>query len=164
MGKKEKKEKKGGMTLVLMLPLFVVATVFMQATMVLILCGLMPMIIAYYADTSSERLQLSTIACCNVAGVLPYAVPLSQSGGKWEHLSYYVSDPMVWMVMYGMAGLGYVLIKICPYSYHAALKVSYASKAFQLQQKQDALVKEWGNDIAATSYSHKTSVAVMPAS
>jgi hypothetical protein len=119
----------------------------MKAGFVLILCGILPTVIAYYADTTKHRYGVATVTCCNLSGVLPYVVELHYYGNNWAQLSSYLSDATVWLWMYGMAALGYLLVTGCPMAYRYGLQIINTSFAFQIQQKQDALVKEWGEDI-----------------
>jgi hypothetical protein len=150
MAKKEKKSKPAGrkkMPLWLIIPAVLILTVLLKGGFILILFGILPTIVAYYADTSHEQHGVATIACCNISGTLPYVMELNNAGNSWSQLSSYLGDPMMWMTMYGMAALGYGLIKICPMVCHYGLRVINTSLAFGVQQKQDALVREWGESI-----------------
>jgi hypothetical protein len=148
--KTTKRKKKGGkktLSYLLMAILIISMTVVMEAGFLFILFGVLPTIIAFYADTTEERLGAATIACCNLSGVLPYVMPLQESNNSWAMLTQFLSDPMVWLHMYGMAGLGYILIRICPTLYRLGLHAIHTSLAFQVQQHQENMVKEWGEDI-----------------
>ena len=147
--KKAKKAKKGRslLPLFLLVPIMLVLVVLMEAGFLLVLFGVIPTIIAFYADTSDERLKVSTIACCNLSGVLPYALRLHAEHNSWSRLTAMLSDPMIWLQMYGMAGLGYMLIRFCPMLYHTTLRAINRSIAFQVEQRQEVLVKEWGEGI-----------------
>lgn len=169
MGKKQNKAKKSSIVPKIILVLIMLAIIILyKAAFVLLLLGMLPTIVANYADTTSTKMgatkmgatkisvtkidatkmRVYTIFCCNLAGLLPYFIPFAQNGGSSEELIHRVSDYNMWIIIYGMAACGYGLIKLCPTIYHGFLRVSYASKAFQAQQKQDALLKEWGDDVA----------------
>ncbi len=149
MAKKKKKDKKGvsigGIIFVLLA--LVILVIALKSTFVLVMLGTLPTIIAYYADRSEDKFALSCIACCNLSGVLPYVAELSIKGSSLTHLSDYLGSPRVWFVMYGMAAIGYLLVKGCPMLYRNSMRVINSSMVFQLEQKQEALVKEWGEDI-----------------
>ncbi len=150
MGKKTAspdKKKKRKVPFLLLIIACIVLIILLKSTFVLILMGILPTIVAFYADTSQTKLNGSTIACCNVSGVLPYVAELHEAGNSWSLLSHYLSNPSVWVIMYGMAGLGYVLVKGCPIIYHNILRITHTSKVFKIQQSQDALIKEWGEGI-----------------
>ncbi len=146
MAKKEK-EKSSKLSGILIFLLVFALIVFMKATFVLLLLGMLPSVVAYFADTTHDKMAVSTITCCNLSGTLPYVIELAQTGGEWSFLSYYLANGIAWMTMYGMAALGYLLVRVCPLAYNSILLVINSSMAFQIQQKQDALVKEWGEDV-----------------
>ncbi len=145
-GKKKNKGRRF-LSFFFLLPILLVLVVVMEAGFLLVLFGVIPTIIAFYADTSEERLKVSTIACCNLSGVLPYAMELHKSHNSWSRLTAMLSDPLMWLQMYGMAGLGYALIRFCPMFYQMGLRAVNGSIAFQMEQRQEVLVKEWGEDI-----------------
>jgi hypothetical protein len=156
---KDKKVKKRGLPIYLWLPLFLLLAIFLKASFVLLLFAMLPTIVANYADNTDERMRVLTVGCCNMAGVLPYFVPCMMQGGDLEHLKFYMVDGKMWLVIYGIAACGYGLVRICPSLCHFFLKLSYAGKCFHIQQKQDALLREWGDDlavIASTASNNKT--------
>jgi hypothetical protein len=138
------------MTVLLILGL----TVMLEAGFLFVMFGMLPTIIAYYADTTEERFGAVTIACCNLSGVLPYVMTLHGASNSWGMLTQFLSDPMIWLHMYGMAAAGYVLIRICPTLYRVGMHVVNSSLAFQVQQQQENLVKEWGEGIRAENEQH----------
>lgn len=135
------------MKLIVAIPLMLIMIVALRASFVLILLGMLPSVVAYYAGKDENKISVATITCCNFAGALPYILDLTQNGNTWIRLSVMLSEPMVWVIMYGMAALGYMLVRSCPLIYNYALIVVNTSLAFQLQQKQDTLVREWGEGI-----------------
>lgn len=150
MAKKKQKQEKKGLGIFGMLGLLIAVIVLillLKSAFILVVFGTLPTLVAYYADTSHNSLGRASIASCNLAGVLPYVVELSVKGNDMQMLSNYLSNPNVWFVMYGLAALGYLLVKGCPLLYRYSLKAVNSSMVFQLEQKQDALVKEWGEDL-----------------
>lgn len=152
MSKKDTKDasspkKRKKVPVLLLVPLVLILIVVLQASFVLILVGLLPTVIAYYADTTNDRLGVATIACCNLSGVIPHAVDLVLAGNKWNMLGNYVASGTVWLSMYGMALVGYALIRLCPMMFNIGALTVNTSKIFQLQQRQDSLIKEWGDKI-----------------
>jgi hypothetical protein len=151
MSKKKSKDasskKRRKVPVALLIPAVLMLIVVLQASFVLILLGLLPTVIAYYADTTRDRLGVATIACCNLAGVVPHAVDLVLGGNKWNMLGHYVGSGTVWLSMYGMALVGYGLIRLCPMLFNIVMVTMNTSKVFQLQQRQDALIKEWGEHV-----------------
>ncbi len=153
--KTNKPQKKSAIYMVLLVPLMLAIIVLYKSAFVLLLLGMLPTIVAHYAETTPQKTRTCTIFCCNLAGLLPYFTPFALSGGRWEDLGYRMADLDMWLRIYGMAACGYGLIKLCPAIYHGFLRISYASKAFQMQQKQDSLLKQWGDDVATLSNSIK---------
>jgi hypothetical protein len=144
---KQKKSKNKSMPMFLMLPLVLLMAVFLKAAFVLLLFGMLPTIVANYADNTTERMRVLTVGCCNMAGLLPYFIPYMVQGGDLGQLKFYMTDGKMWLVIYGIAACGYGFVRFCPSICHFFLRISYASKAFHLQQKQDNLMREWGDDL-----------------
>lgn len=130
-----------------LMPLCVLMIVLLKASFVLLLVMMLPSIVAFYADTSEDRMEVTTITCNNFAGCLPYVVELSVNNGEWPMLSFFLSNPTVWLASYGMAALGYLLIRVCPHAYHYALLALHTSIVMNIEHKQEALVNEWGEAI-----------------
>ena len=150
MAKKKQKDTHQGRSILGSIGLVVAVIILiflLRSAFILVVFGTLPTLVAYYADTSENRLGLASIASCNLAGVLPYVVELSVTGNSIQMLSNYLSNPNVWFIMYGLAALGYILVKGCPLLYRYSLKAVNSSIVFQLEQKQDTLVKEWGEDL-----------------
>jgi hypothetical protein len=147
IAEKKAKKKVSFLPFFFLIPIMLVLVVVMEAGFILILFGIIPTIIAFYADTSEERLKVATIACCNLSGVMPYAMDLHNAHNSWSTLTAMLSDPLIWLHMYGMAGFGYLLMRLCPMMYHLSLRAINRSLAFQMEQRQDALAKEWGEEI-----------------
>jgi hypothetical protein len=145
--KRKKKSSKGALSKLMMLVLIIGMTVLLEAGFLFVLFGMLPTIIAFYADTTDERLGATTIGCCNLSGVLPYVLTLHGASNSWTMLTQYLSDPMIYLHMYGMAACGYVLIRICPTLYRWGMRAINTSLAFQVQQQQENLVREWGEGI-----------------
>ncbi len=124
-----------------------VLIVTIKSAYILVLVGCLPTIVAYYADKSEDKMEVATIACCNLCGVMPYVAEMAAKGKGLVLMSYYLGSPTVWLVMYGSAAIGYGLIKFCPMIYRKSMGVINSSIVYQLEQQQEKLVKDWGEDI-----------------
>jgi hypothetical protein len=155
MAKKDKNIKSKGkskgksvLKMMLLAPLMLGCMIFFKAAFVLFMVAMLPTIIAGYTDHSDDRIKVSTIGCCNFAGILPYLVPFAQQGGEWKYFDSYLNNFHMWLIVYGMAACGYGLIKFCPAIYHSFLRISYAGIVLKTEAQQESLLKEWGSDIA----------------
>ena len=124
-----------------------VLIVTIKSAYILVIVGCLPTIIAYYADKSEDKLEVATIACCNLCGVMPYVAEMASKGKGLTLMSHYLGSPHIWFVMYGSAAIGYGLIKFCPMLYRKSITIINSSIIYQLEQQQEKLVKDWGEDI-----------------
>jgi hypothetical protein len=142
-----KKSKIGRNIAIFIVFLSCVLIVTIKAAYILIIFGCLPTIVAYYADKTEDKMEVATIACCNLCGVMPYVAEMASKGKSLSLMSHYVSNPNVWLTMYGAAAVGYGLIKFCPMMYRKSLKLINSSIVYQLEQQQEKLVRDWGDDI-----------------
>ena len=140
-------KKVGKMTYIGIMIAVIMLIIFLKSAFILILLGCLPAVVAFYADKSEDKMAVCTVASCNIAGVLPYVTELTMEGNTLNNLSHYFSNANVWFMMYGMAALGYALVAFCPLMYQHTMRLINSSLVFQLEQKREALVKEWGEDI-----------------
>jgi len=128
--------------------------VFLNAGFLLILLGLLPSVVAYFVDGSPRKDFYRAIRSCNLVGVLLCIAPLAPS---YPHLGaamqVIMSDPQVWLIIYGAAAAGWVLVGFCRLTSYVMLLITGEARAAQLEKARADLVAEWGDAITqAKSY------------
>lgn len=119
---------------------------------VLALIGLLPTIVLLLADSSPRKeSRLSAMFAFNLCGVLPFLTRLWDDGPSLDNLLRHLGDVMVWVVMYGAAGVGSAMLWICPIFAAAILQWLNQEKAAKLEKQRSRLLEEWGEPLARTS-------------
>lgn len=146
--KKEKKpEKKKGIRTVPTLIFGLSLAFLLQSSFILLLIGMLPSIIIYYADTSPGRTTFRIVMACNLSGVLPFLTELVLRENSTQLLITHLTDPVVWLLMYLSAAIGYILIRGLPLVVEFWYEMSNATRITRIQSLQNRLIEEWGPEI-----------------
>lgn len=124
--------------------LFIVAL----PTFVTLLVGLLPSMVAFIFDRSPGRTMARCVFGMNFSGVAPYIlelwqVPSQTVGGATQQ----IFQPMALSIMYGAAGLGWLLYLAMPPIVANVLNLSAQRRVGELRKKQRALIKTWGDSL-----------------
>ena len=113
----------------------------------ILVMGLLPGISANIVDRRPGRFASKTILLFNIAGMMPHFSSLVSSSNPNSVAQNLLGNPDVWLLVYGFACFGWVLIRIIPQivMLYLAVRAEYTVK--KLQQRQEDLVKEWGEVI-----------------
>lgn len=143
-GKKGKKQVSWRSRIVTFL-LIAAAVVLLQQTIIMVVIGMLPAIVAYIVDDTRSRAWSKVVTACNMAGMLPFVVDLYfVSGNSTVAMQQQMSSLFMWMVVYGSAGIAWVLIWGMP---KVALFFYRIFHAYRIDEHKKALRKlrrEWG--------------------
>lgn len=148
--KKQKKKSKApsaGKMAVMLLLMVVILTFLIGYSLIFLLAGMLPSLVAYITDRTPNRFNVKTVGCMNFAGVAPYLSLLIQQGNQPGVVQSMLSDANVWMVMYGSAALGWVIVWLAPLSVKHILLMFAHSRKEALAIRQDELIDEWGEEV-----------------
>jgi hypothetical protein len=151
--KEEKKEEAGkskgkkgggiGSKLILVFLLFA-AIVLLRQSSVLLLVGILPTVVAYLVDETRNRAWYKTVACFNLAGVLPYVFELYfMHGNQMSAVQKQLGNFNMWFVMYASAGAGWLTLWICPQIMQYVLRIFYVNRIEMHQQKIKKIEEEF---------------------
>ncbi len=143
------KKKKGMGILAKLVLIFgsIAAIVFLQYTYIFFLVGMLPTIVAYIVDQHSHRPIFKIVCAMNLSGVFPYIFNIAARGNSFDSVTTSIGDPIVWLVMYSAASMGWVLVWASPHIALLFLKGIYAGQSMRLESTQQKLLDEWGQDI-----------------
>ena len=146
---KDKKttQKKRGIRTVPMIIIGLMLAFFLQSSFILLLVGMLPSVVAYFADTSRGRTTFRIVMACNLAGVLQFLTELVMQNNSASLLLQYLTDPVVWLMMYLSAAVGYILIRGMPFIVEFCYEMSNAARIARIQSLQNRLIEEWGPEI-----------------
>jgi hypothetical protein len=124
------------------------ALIFALANVILLLCGMLPTLVAAIIDRREEKYAAYTVGGFNLAGVLPWMLVAWKKGGGIDGLMAVISSPWAWLSWYLAAAVGWVLFYIVP---HIALRIQTMrdrQTIANLRRRQQAIIAEWGDEVA----------------
>lgn len=148
--KKEETKPKRRRSVLLSLPILVLAVVFVALlgrTAMLVLGGLLPTIAAGMTDRSLHRFRTKAIFALNFSGLAPSLAKILQQGNVDKVAQDMMGDSVVWLTVYGAAALGWCIVWLAPLTAHHLLAIYAQIKVEQLDDVQKKYVEEWGNDV-----------------
>lgn len=121
---------------------------FFLPTWVFLGLAMLPSIVAFIVDRTPYRYAWVSVTGLNFAGVAPYLMKLWFEAHSLSNALHIVSNPFDLIVMYGAAGLGWVLHRSIPPMVNAWLDVTSQRRLGQLRDIQRRLISEWGDEIS----------------
>ena len=146
----QKKKGGGGFKTILFMTLLGCVVPFGVPTL-LVCIGLLPTVVALFTDTDENRSGLATVGYMNLAGVLPFLVELWQKGQTMEAAMAIIRQPYSWVVMFGSAGLGHLILYAVPVMISSIVILNLESRLKTLQEGRQQLEAIWGPDVGTTS-------------
>lgn len=131
---------------VLMLGFLALAVVFLPTT-VMLFFAMLPTVVAGLIDRTPQKTKAMTVGFMNFAGTFPFWLDLITSEHTMSYALTLVFQPMVMVVIYASAGVGYV-IDWAMTGIVANLMVQVGQR--ELKRKQDELeemVRRWGPEV-----------------
>ena len=132
----------------LLIPVFIIGAIFFKMSFIFLFFGMLPSMAAYVVDHDKRKYVCSTVAALNFAGVFPFMMDIFKQGGSFDTVKAILSDPIIWFIVYGSAGLGWTLIWISPIIAALALDGIYRGRIIHLEIVQKHLEEEWGEEVA----------------
>ncbi len=128
--------------------LLAAAIALMPVSMILV-PGMMPSIIVYCIDQRRPRYLSYAVGIMNFAGVLPFLlVLLAGDGLSLLAAARLLSDPFVWLVMYGAAAAGWGVFLTTPVLARICIEIRASQDRRTLEALSKALRDEWGEEVA----------------
>ncbi len=144
--KAETAGKSGTKFIVLMI--VIGALVPFGAPTLLICLGLLPTLVALFTETDPNKSGLITVGFLNVAGVLPFIIELWTKGHSLEEAFRILSDPLSWIVMFGAAAMGQLILYAVPTAMAMMAVNRMEARLRILREGLEQLKAIWGPDVA----------------
>lgn len=147
--RKSPRRKTGGSFLyVLFFMMIGIALVLAPALAGLVFIGMLPTVIMMVADIGAlKSLRLSAMAAFNLSGVAPFAFELWRNGLALNELLTMLANVMTWLIMFGAAAIGLLMLWICPVGAAALRSMINTDKSAHLVRQRKALIAEWGDGV-----------------
>lgn len=121
-------------------------------TVLVFVAGMVPSLVALMVDTSKEKHAFKTVSYLNLAGTFIVAIDMWMTGdSSLARAMEVLADPVNWAIMFGMAGLGWMLYFTIPPIVLSYKGLANESKMKKLKEKQLKLTKEWGTEVTNTA-------------
>jgi hypothetical protein len=114
---------------------------------ILIVAGALPTVVAVLVDRHPRRYLARTVGAVNVAGVLPGALRVWEAGISFPSLGHVIASPLNWLVMYGAAGLGWLLFFSVPPVVSMFMEMKVEDTTRRLEARAKGLTEEWGEEV-----------------
>ncbi|MBM3488015.1 MAG: hypothetical protein FJX67_15510 [Alphaproteobacteria bacterium] len=131
----------------LTVPLLIVLAVVAAPTTIVFLAGMMPSAVAVIIDTTPGRYAARCVFALNLAGLAPFLRLLWYGPNDVPAALRIVSDPYAWLVIYGAAGIGWLLFLGLPDAIAMVKKLEADRQVRKHRDRQHELVEEWGPSI-----------------
>ena len=113
--------------------------------------GLLPAIVAWTVDRSTEKAAAYSVGCLNLAGVFPYLLPVWFARDGIGAAMNILTDALALAVMYGAAACGWALFLSLPLAVWMVQKAVAERRVTKLKADQQVLVEQWGQQVAEKS-------------
>lgn len=134
----------------LILVILVICGVVFHPTTILLLIGMMPTFVAAYTDRTKEKMRGITVGAMNLAGCTPFILQLWMTEHSVETALSILTDPMVWVIMYVAAGIGYCIEWAIVGTASVFLVERAQIRVKTINKKQEDLVERWGAEVSGT--------------
>ena len=142
------KGKGGGLALKLAVGALGLASLAVLPLFFVIVPGMMPTVVTLFVDRQRPRHLTYTVGLMNFAGVLPFLLTLAKGHLSLQTVAALLSDPMVWLVMYGAAAAGCLICAAMSPLARVCLELQAAQKRRALESLATAIRREWGEEVA----------------
>ena len=141
-----KGQKKGGLKTTLMLVFGSIGLIVaIKHSFIYLMIGMMPSVIAYLIDPNPQKVRYRIIRNLNLAGLLPSLIGLILQGNTAPAVHSALSQTQNWMMMYGGAGLGFLMVWLAPAITHVYMDLSAAGHIRRMEGAKQSLIDEWGD-------------------
>jgi hypothetical protein len=116
---------------------------------VLLLTGMVPSVVAALVDRDTRRYLTAAVTITNLAGLVLPGLALLKLGMSLTSAQAVLIDPRNWLIMYGAAGIGWVVNAAMLALARIVLGVRDDREGRRLASEAARLVEEWGPEVDA---------------
>ncbi len=127
---------------------FLLLLIVSLPTVLLLLFGMLPAIVAYIIDPSKHKASAICVGAMNFAGVFPYFLDLWTGIHSIATVLGVLTDVFALMVMYSAAACGWMLFLAVPPVVGILLNWTAQRRIAALRAGQKRIIEEWGKDVA----------------
>ena len=117
-------------------------------SIILLLVGLLPTMVAFIIDKSSGKYATLCVGAMNIAGTSPSIFMLWAGQNSFAQAIQIITNVFDLVIMYGAAGFGWILYIIIPSAVRTLLNIIAQRRISRLRNLQRDLISEWGKKVA----------------
>ena len=137
---------------------FLLLLIVSLPTVLLLLFGMLPAIVAYVIDPSKHKTSTICVGAMNFAGVFPYLLSLWTGIHSINVALGILTDIFALMVMYSTAAAGWMVFMAIPPVVGVLMSGMDRRRIAALRARQQRIVREWGRDVAKTAHPAETEI------
>ena len=125
------------------------ALVFLGFTylVVLLVVSLLPAAVATIVDRRPRKFASKTVMCFNLAGLFPAMFDTFMATDPDLAAQQQLADPYIWLMVYGFAGFGWLVVYLIPQMVFLYLVVRSDHTIAKLEVRRKELLEEWGDRV-----------------
>ncbi|MDX2095855.1 MAG: hypothetical protein SFW64_07970 [Alphaproteobacteria bacterium] len=116
--------------------------------------GMLPCIVAYYMDVSKHQYTFKSVFAANLAGMMPFITRIIHAGPSSSLLQEIMGNSTSWIIIYGSALIGWLLVKACPVLAQILVTGVHQTQFSRYDRLQKKLESEWGDEVKQFSGDH----------
>lgn len=121
--------------------------VLMRTGFVFLIIGMLPSIVAYYMDVSKYQYTFKSVFAANLAGMMPFITKIIDGKASSTLLQEIMGDSTSWVIIYGAAFIGWLLVRVCPIATHTMVAAVHQTQVLRYEWLQKKLESEWGEEV-----------------
>ncbi len=123
--------------------------VVLQYGFIFMIIALLPSFVAHFIDPDPSKPKFKVIFCCNVAATMPTLAPMFEASFHFKpyDITVLISNPNLWLFIYGGAGLGWCIIYVCNQVAFYVIGARNDYIIHQIEDQQLRLIDEWGPQV-----------------
>lgn len=149
--RKPGRKRVGKTTALLMVCGFIGFIVAALPSVIILLVGMIPTVVAYIIDLTPGRYAAKCVAGLNIAGVVPFLNSLWASTNDLPAAIGIVTDVYAWLAFYAASGVGWLLFVSLPGIVASFKTYSAKRQANVLRNRLEVLKEEWGDEISGNT-------------
>jgi hypothetical protein len=139
--------KKKGKKRTLFVLLFVMASIFLGAYVILFCALIVPTLLCWLTDRDKGKRMTTTVGALNLIGILPILFQLWKEGGDVSQSFALIGNLFSWASVLLATLVGWVMAQVIPPLIVGVITARDRMKIDRLRARQKALTEEWGPDV-----------------
>lgn len=143
MTQEAKKKRGAALGMIFGVVAAVMAVAFLPTTLVVVVC-MVPTAVAFFVDSSRQKMLGPTVFVLNAAGTFPAVLGLWRHGQTVDAAIDILTQPLLLLLAFAPAGFGWILFLYTPYFVGGLMRRKAEARIRSLSKAQEALMEEWG--------------------